>query len=313
MLFKQTIQFPDSQKGYLDFISDLLTSLKPLEPIETGVLPKFHKNGKVEAVVFDIYGTLLISASGDIDQAEMSEKNLERALKEAGIKIIDNSGSALTEILKDFENTVSIIHDSYKKNDIPHPEIDILSVWEIVLIHAKRNKLVDYTDDADIMRMTCVFEFLSNQVYPMPNMKKVISAIKKKGIPLGIVSNAQFYTPVIMNYMLNGKFELTEKIKGFKKTLTVFSYKFGRAKPDAYLFAEVSNALQRKFKINPENVLFVGNDMLKDIYPSAQEGFKTVLFAGDKRSLRMRENHEKVKLVVPDYIITDLVQLLEII
>ncbi|MDZ7774546.1 MAG: hypothetical protein U5L09_02495 [Bacteroidales bacterium] len=37
------------------------------------------------------------------------------------------------------------------------------------------------------------FELLSNQVYPMPGMADIIATFQKHNIPLGIVSNAQFY------------------------------------------------------------------------------------------------------------------------
>lgn len=40
--------------------------------------------------------------------------------------------------------------------------------------------------------------------------------------------------------------------------------------------------------IAPERTLFVGNDMLKDLYPARGAGLRTCLFAGDARSLKMR-------------------------
>ena len=59
--------------------------------------------------------------------------------------------------------------------------------------------------------------------------------------------------------------------------------------------------------------MFIGNDMLKDIYAAKKAGFKTALFAGDQRSLRLRENKAEVKNVYPDIIITDLRQLKDLI
>ena len=38
-----------------------------------------------------------------------------------------------------------------------------------------------------------------------------------------------------------------------------------------------------------ERVLFVGNDMLNDVAAAAAVGLRTALFAGDQRSLRLRE------------------------
>ncbi len=300
------------QSDSKEYIKNLLDNLTPIESIPAGVKPEFKKDGKIRAILFDVYGTLLISSSGDIDQAEISVENLKSALNAAGIKISDGEQNALDHILMDFEYTVKICHEAARKNSVPYPEIDILSIWKIVLIHSRRKGLISFHDDADIMLMTCVFEFLSNQVYPMPGLKEILAKLHEVCMPLGIVSNAQFYTPVLMNYYLNGVISLNEKVRGFDQELTVFSYKFGKGKPDPTLFEELAPTLKWKYGIIPSEVLLVGNDMLKDIYASKQVGFKTALFAGDKRSLRMHENDDRTSGLQPDHIITELKQVLEI-
>jgi putative hydrolase of the HAD superfamily len=301
------------QNGSKEYIKKLLDNLEPISPIPTKLKPEYKHDPDIKAVLFDVYGTLLISSSGDIDVAEISDENLRQALDAAGIKTHQKIENVSDLILSDFEYTVRVCHEAARKNKIPYPEIDILSIWKIVLIHARRKGLVSFNDDADIALMICVFEFLSNRVYPMPGLKETINALMSKNIPLGIVSNAQFYTPVLMNYFLNEKISLKEKVKGFDRELTILSYKFGRAKPDPAIYEELIPTLKWKYGIVASEVLFVGNDMLKDIYASKQVGFKTVLFAGDKRSLRLRQDDERMALCKPDYIITQLDQLTNII
>lgn len=296
-----------------EYIANLLGNQEALAPIPTKVKPDFKKDESIKAVLFDIYGTLLISSSGDIDQAEITGNNLKIALDAAKMNLIGDADLALDHILKDFEYTIKVCHESAKGNKIPYPEIDILSIWRIVLIHARRKGLIDFTKDADVLLTTCVFEFLSNKVHPMPEMQDTLAALQKKNLPLGIVSNAQFYTPVLMNYFFNNKISLKEKIKGFDRELTVFSYKLGRGKPDVSLFQELIPTLKWKYGLIPSEVLFVGNDMLKDIYTASQVGFKTALFAGDERSLRMREDDERTKNLKPDFIIDNLQQILNIV
>lgn len=297
----------------MELIKNLLDSLDKLSPIETDTKANYHMDPEIKVVIFDIYGTLLISSSGDIDQAEISEDNLAKAFKAADIEVIDKSGNALRHILHDFEYTIQVCHSSAKKANIPYPEIDILSIWEIVLIHARRKKLIAFNNDVNVMRMTCFFEFLSNRVYPMPGLKETVEELKRRKVPIGIVSNAQFYTPVLMNYYLNDVFKLDERIDRFDSELLVYSYKFGVGKPDKQLFEELVPALKRKFKLEPSQALFVGNDMLKDIYASQKVGFKTALFAGDKRSLRWRKDDERTKDLMPNHVITELKQVLEIV
>jgi putative hydrolase of the HAD superfamily len=294
-------------------IEELLSNLSVLEPIETGVAPNYTKDNNVKAVVFDIYGTLLVSSSGDLDQAEISEKNLKEAFEASNIKVLGNTLNALENILRDFEYTIKICHAEAKKNNVPYPEIDIMAIWEIVLLHARRKRLIEFNGDANIIRMTCIFEFLSNKVYPMPQMQETLLKLSENGIPLGIVSNAQFYTPVVMNYFLNRTVGLNEDIMHFDPELTVYSYRLGIGKPDTALFEDLVPILKRKYKLRPSEVLFVGNDMLKDIYASSRVGFKTALFAGDKRSLRMRAEDSRINGLKADHIITELHQVLEIV
>ncbi|MBN2635706.1 MAG: HAD family hydrolase [Prolixibacteraceae bacterium] len=298
----------------MESIEQLLIDLPKLEPIQTGTQAVFHKDESIKAVVFDIYGTLLISSSGDVEEAEMSVKNLEKAFRAGNIEVIPSeSVDALQHILHDFEYTIDICHREAKKNEVPYPEIDILSIWEIVLLHARRKKLIQFNGEANVMEMTCVFEFLSNKVYPMPGFKATVEEINQKGLPLGIVSNAQFYTPVLMNYFLGRGVQIKEEIEPFDPELTVYSYKLGVGKPEISLFNELLPVLKNKYNLKPEEVLFVGNDMLKDIYTSSRAGFKTALFAGDRRSLRLRSDDERVKGLKPDFIVTDLKQIFEII
>jgi len=51
--------------------------------------------------------------------------------------------------------------------------------------------------------------------------------------------------------------------------------------------------------------------MRNDILPAKKIGFNTALFAGDARSLRMREDDPECIRTSPDLVITDLIQLLE--
>ena len=69
----------------------------------------------------------------------------------------------------------------------------------------------------------------------------------------------------------------------------------------------------RNMDISAHSALYIGNDMLNDIYPAKMLGFKTALFAGDARSLRLRENHPKCQNLSADMLITDLVQVLDLV
>lgn len=288
-----------------------------MDPLPTGVEPQLRKLEDIKACIFDIYGTLLISSSGDVEESVLSENNIVASLNEGNAKIKNEQrflgGHAAREILKDFQNTIRKTHKQNKKNRILYPEIDICKIWSEVLNLAVERGDIILPDDFDIKKMVFVFEILSNRVYKMPGMKTVINTINKHNKALGIISNAQFYTPIIMNYYINSSAIDSSHICPFDPDLSIFSYLELKAKPDIGLFHKIIPVLDQKYNIQPEDVLFIGNDMLKDITPATNAGFKTALFAGDKRSLRMRENREEVRGIKPDVVITSLDQLLEVL
>ncbi len=80
-----------------------------------------------------------------------------------------------------------------------------------------------------------------------------------------------------------------------------------------FLFQLLKDQCQRKYGLFADEILFIGNDMFRDIYPAFLAGFKTALFAGDTKSLRLRQDKPELKKIVPDFIITDLMQLLTIL
>ena len=125
---------------------------------------------------------------------------------------------------------------------------------------------------------------------------------------MGIISNAQFYTPYLFKWFLDSSLDDL----GFHPDLIFFSYKYGYAKPSSFMFTAAADTL-KVMGVPEHSVLYVGNDMLNDIYPAKTVGFKTALFAGDARSLRLRENDPRCNNHSADLIVTDLIQLGEYI
>jgi putative hydrolase of the HAD superfamily len=139
----------------------------------------------------------------------------------------------------------------------------------------------------------------------MPGLKKLLATCSQKKLATGIISNAQFFTPLLFEWFLNARMENL----GFDSELNFLSYRLGRAKPSAALFNMAASAIEAK-GIDAAATLFVGNDMLNDIYPAHQIGFQTALFAGDERSLRLRTDDSRCLNLSANLILTDLGQLI---
>jgi putative hydrolase of the HAD superfamily len=115
----------------------------------------------------------------------------------------------------------------------------------------------------------------------MPHAKELVAELRSSGVALGLVSNAQFYTPLLFRAF----FDSTEAEMGFDEELILYSYLQGRAKPSLSLFEKARDLLGAR-SVAPGDALFVGNDMEKDVLPAWATGFQTALFGGDRRSLR---------------------------
>ncbi|MBT8351471.1 MAG: HAD family hydrolase [Deltaproteobacteria bacterium] len=266
----------------------------PLSPLSTSLNQSGKLDNRIKCILFDVYGTLFISASGDMcfTKKMMQETDkIEHLLERFKIKM--NAKTLFTHFFK----TVETQHEELRQNGIDYPEIEIDKIWMCVIGSNNRKRARDFALE---------FELIVNPTYPMPHLKKVLRELKNRHITLGIISNAQFFTPYLFDWFLKSDL----KNLGFEPNLTFFSYKFGYAKPSKFLF---ENACSRLTGMNilTDSVLYVGNDMLNDIYPAQRTGFMTGLFAGDARSLKLRSNEPVCEDLSADIVITDLVQLID--
>lgn len=268
--------------------------IQPLLPEPTTVCKSGKIAGKIECILFDIYGTLFVSGSGDIGLSKKQarhSKALERLLQRFHI------AKSPDLILNDLHHAIEQRHAELRNDGIDYPEVKIDAIWKRILIDKDMDTVQNFAVE---------FELIVNPVYPMPHIKEMLAKIGSQNIKMGIISNAQFYTPYLFKWLIGSS---VHKL-GFDPDLTLYSYTFSHAKPSEYLFRIAAERLE-KINIPAYKTLFVGNDMLNDIYPAIKTGFKTALFAGDRRSLRMRQDDPRCKHLKADIIITDLIQLLE--
>jgi len=280
-----------------------------LKPLPTGVEPSLVAKRTlpaIKAVAFDVYGTLVISGSGDISLARSDAR--EFALRESleAFNLKPQSGESLAG---HFHAKVREAQEARRKDGIEWPEVEIREVWRNFLEAMTRTGWVKGTWKAEqVSYLAMDYEFRVNPVWPMPGLGEILGALKSGGLPLGIVSNAQFFTPLLFPHFL--KKELEDL--GFDDGLCVWSFAEREGKPSTRLYQKLGERLGHK-KILPASVLYVGNDLRNDIAPARREGFQTALFAGDQRSLRLREDDPLVQGIEPDFVVTELRQILPIV
>ena len=276
-------------------MESLIRSLsKPLSIIPTNELSRMAPLPDIQAVLFDVYGTLLISGAGgtDADTITDAEALMVEALNEEGI--VTSPSMALSKSMK------RLIHQEHAKSEasgIAYPEVEIREIWKRILAesHFRLN-------DATLERVILRYECRANPCWPMPEAVETLATLRSLGLQLGILSNAQFYTQPLIEALL----ERSLVALGVRRDLVLWSFQAREAKPSAKLFTQLRDQLGED-GIAPEEVVFIGNDMRNDIAPAAAVGFKTALFAGDARSLRRREGEGLP--IEPDVVLTSLDQL----
>ncbi len=274
----------------------------PLEPKATELTPRLDRLQGLRAVLFDVYGTLVISASGDIAAGEET-KNAEAfhaALEQAGL--VSRPLEAHAQGQARLVEAIRASHARSRAQGIEYPEVDIVAIWAEVLA-----RLPDVPSaDMHALRVAAVeYECRENPVWPMPGAAATLASLGEQGLRLGIVSNAQFYTPLMLQALLGA----TPEELGFLPDICAWSYQHGEAKPATGLYERVLGVLAHDHGIQPNQVLYVGNDRLKDVWPAARLGCRTALFAGDRRSLRLREDDARCRNVEPDLVVTALDQI----
>lgn len=277
----------------------------PLSVRDTGETPRLERSSPIDCVVFDIYGTLLISGSGDISlaQAESRTPALLEALCEAGYSVPrDPHWPAAEALLARIETH----RRARAQAGIACPEVRIEEVWRDFLEQACAEGRV--TGEGDLPLAIVAYECRVNPCWPMPALEKTLAALAARNLPLGIVSNAQFYTPLYFP-ALTGK-SLPEWT--FRESLSVWSYREREGKPSPVLYERLAQGLHQ-LGISPGRTLYIGNDLLNDILPARETGFQTALFAGDARSLRWRREDPRCHGLKPDSVITRLDQVLQLL
>jgi putative hydrolase of the HAD superfamily len=140
--------------------------------------------------------------------------------------------------------------------------------------------VVPTREPSELRRMIVEYELSRHPCWPMPGSRRVIATLRRSGVALGVVSNAQFYTPLFLTALLGGQPEQL----GFTRELCFYSWVHGEAKPAPGMFERAADEL-RGWGISRSEILFVGNDPMNDLGAGAKAGFMTAQVAVDRRSL----------------------------
>ena len=110
------------------------------------------------------------------------------------------------------------------------------------------------------------YEPLSKIATFEPKIKETLAALEKLGLKLGILSNT-----FVNSHSLEKHLEQIGILDFFG--VKMYSYEFGFRKPDTRIFKIAAERVGER----PENIMYVGDRIYKDIYPTLKIGMHAVL------------------------------------
>ncbi len=215
---------------------------------------------KLDAVIFDVYGTLLELER--IDSASTLEAAWQALHEECLPGPVPRSYAAWRAAC---EREIEAEHTLARALGIAHPEIS----WNDVVTRTlpEISLLAPLRRDGFLARLAGI----PRRLRLGPGWSEILSRLHRARIPLGIASNAQPYTLA----------ELTEALRPFGLDLGLFepdlrfwSFEHGFSKPNPHVFRILSARLRLR-GLDPARTLMVGDREDNDVVPARAFGWQT--------------------------------------
>ena len=231
--------------------------------------------GDTKIIFWDVYGTLVAAERGDLDSLIRREAELRTAFE----RTVKNFSLAIAPALLHnlFLRGIQAEREARRTEGLVHPEVRIDEIWFKLLekIQANVSPSINFAREVALF-----FERQANPKQFQPHAYEVLTILQDRRLRQGIISNAQFYTPIELSTLLrhesNGAVCTYKSV--FDPRLVFFSFELGVAKPDAAAFRPAIEALTRE-NVMPDECVFIGDSLTDDIAPAQHLGFKTVLYA----------------------------------
>jgi putative hydrolase of the HAD superfamily len=269
----------------------------------------------VKAAVIDVYGTLINYWRPEFAEDERKKAHLlevfgataERFGMTPFLEKI-NPADPPAKTLRDFyHGLIALNHEKALGKGVAYPEVKIERIWMIIILMLRRHGydpaapgLGEEADVARCMAFFYNFHSLGRALYP--GVVDALVELRKNNIRLGIVSNAQFYTPIDLTLLMRDQSgdRIDDYLELFDTDLVFYSYEYGYSKPNQLLFRKLFDALY-ELHILPQQTVFIGNDLRIDIEPARDAGMLTAFFSGDRHAAFV---HDLEGAVTPDIAFT---------
>ncbi|MGO8887111.1 MAG: HAD family hydrolase [Streptosporangiaceae bacterium] len=239
----------------------------------------------IRAVAFDVNGTLV---------RILTEEGMDQIFRSAAHFLTYQGIDLHRHEIRDLY--FRIMKEQQRASPQQYPEFDAVGIWRSI-VEEHQTAFTRALPTGKLEQMPLFLAEMSRGISRRalglyPHVREVLDALRER-YPLALVTDAQSaYTRGELH-----KVGLTDYFDPI-----IVSGDHGYRKPDRRLFQLALDGMG----VAAENVLFVGNDMYRDIFGAREAGMRTAMFDSDQGT--------KVHLdCAADYTITDFCDLLKIL
>jgi FMN phosphatase YigB (HAD superfamily) len=283
----------------------------------------------IRAVTWNVYGTLLAIAGGELylehPQAFIMDVALDKTIQEFKMwgSMTRKPGQPAEYLRQIYSDLLAQQQLAVPDRAEKYPEVAVDKLWETFI---KRLFQKDYQFDAgffgslnEFSRKVAYFFHASLQgVSCYPGALAALRQVVDIGLNQGLLGNGQCFTPGQLEHCLSGDACPTPDARHptldelVDPSLRFLSYEIRARQPSDRLVRQALAALAGK-GIKPDEVLHVGSRVALDVVPARRLGMRTALFAGDKASLQATPEQLKESASRPDVLLTELTQIGEVV
>lgn len=239
----------------------------------------------VRGIAFDVNGTLVEIRTDD---------DSEQAFRAAGHFLTYQGIDLRRHHLRDLY--FQVLREQQRRSDEAYPEFDAVGIWRQII----DDHMTDFTRRLPGDKLAQMPLFLAEMCRGIsrrrlrlyPYVRAVLDVLRVR-FPLALVTDAQ-------SAFARGELHKVGLLDYFNPIIV--SGDCGYRKPDRRLFQLAVDGMG----VPAESILYVGNDMHRDIYGAREVGMKTVMFDSDQGA-------KEYLSCLPDHTICDHRQLLDIV
>lgn len=316
---------PKSLLEYADSLDDrkLIWPAPPKRiPVSIPIEPDAEPLAGIRAVAFNVYGTLLRIADGQLlvqhPQPLRMEIALEKTIKEFNMwnSMTRQPGAPSKGMLVRYNRALDEQQLSTKHAIGDQPEVDSALLWMrmIRLLQQKEysydqssyGNLEQYSEKVAYFFHSCL------QGYEAEEGALQVLRILSSGKSLGLLADAQRFTPVQMLRAFRRQGTLPALEDLFDPQLITFSYREGIRKPSKSLFRRALDRFRRA-GLAASQILYVGTRLRDDLAVAKEAGMRTALLAVDQTSLAATREELADPELRPERVLTSLAQVRDVV